>query len=112
MECLLGRPLDFTEVVHHKDGDHTNDSPDNLEVLSPSEHTKRHIEEHRARGSVWPMWTAERSHMQLKLRINKDCDSCGKPFPAHKLTTCRKCKKRDYDKIRYEAKQTSRQRAV
>jgi hypothetical protein len=28
----LGRPLLPTEIVHHKDGDKTNDDPDNLEV--------------------------------------------------------------------------------
>lgn len=43
MEQKLGRPLrKYEEVVHHKDHDPSNNSLDNLEVLSPSEHSKLH----------------------------------------------------------------------
>lgn len=38
-------PLPFSEYeVHHKDGDKTNNHPDNLEILSPEEHIDRHTE--------------------------------------------------------------------
>lgn len=39
----LGRPLKPSEVVHHIDGDQTNDSPDNLMVFrTNSDHVKYH----------------------------------------------------------------------
>lgn len=43
MEALLGRPLRINEVVHHKDGNHLNNSPSNLQLLkSQSEHASLH----------------------------------------------------------------------
>lgn len=43
MEQLLGRSLASDEIVHHKDGNKLNNSLDNLEVMSRSEHTKLHM---------------------------------------------------------------------
>lgn len=49
MEKILGRPLTDQEVVHHIDGDKTNNSPDNLMVFANSgEHTKYHWQHGRA----------------------------------------------------------------
>ena len=39
----LGRKLDRKEVVHHKDGDRRNNDPDNLQLMTLSEHTKLHF---------------------------------------------------------------------
>ena len=38
----MGRPLTSDEHVHHIDGDPSNNSPDNLAVMSRSEHLKLH----------------------------------------------------------------------
>ena len=47
-ELMLGRPLRPGEVVHHKDGDIRNNSPDNLTVFtSQAEHARHHM---RTRG--------------------------------------------------------------
>jgi hypothetical protein len=43
MEEILGRPLLDEEVVHHKDEDKLNNHPDNLEVMTRSEHTTHHM---------------------------------------------------------------------
>jgi hypothetical protein len=45
MEQHLGRKLESWEHVHHIDGDHLNNSIDNLEVLSNSEHQRRELEQ-------------------------------------------------------------------
>lgn len=42
-ENKIGRPLQPGEVVHHIDGDKQNNNPDNLEVLTQSEHIKKHL---------------------------------------------------------------------
>ncbi len=42
MSQVLGRPLLRSEHVHHKDNDGLNNDPDNLQVVSGSEHRKIH----------------------------------------------------------------------
>lgn len=42
MEVHLGRFLDTKESVHHKDGNGLNNSLDNLELLTRTEHAKEH----------------------------------------------------------------------
>lgn len=42
MENKIGRSLNFNDVVHHKDGNKDNNTIGNLELLSRSEHTRKH----------------------------------------------------------------------
>jgi len=42
MENHLGREIKWPENVHHKDGDRSNNSIDNLEAMSISEHNREH----------------------------------------------------------------------
>lgn len=44
-ESIAGRELLPHEVVHHIDGDHTNNHPDNLMILTATEHTRLHVVE-------------------------------------------------------------------
>lgn len=44
-EKKIGRKLQKGEVVHHIDGDKTNNHPDNLQVMTDSEHARLHAEE-------------------------------------------------------------------
>ena len=41
-EMKIGRQLTPDEEVHHIDGNHLNNSPENLEVVTASEHSKIH----------------------------------------------------------------------
>jgi hypothetical protein len=42
MESILGRKLTDDEVVHHIDGNKQNNAPENLVVLTRSEHARIH----------------------------------------------------------------------
>ena len=42
MEQELGRKLDFNEIVHHTNEDKTDNSIENLELMTRSEHAKLH----------------------------------------------------------------------
>lgn len=42
MEAKLGRFLEKGEIVHHVNGDSSDDSPDNLQLSTQSEHAKIH----------------------------------------------------------------------
>lgn len=58
MEVQLGRNLRAGEVVHHKNGIRDDNRPENLELTSPGDHSRRHLLE---RGYVvnqygkWPL---------------------------------------------------------
>ena len=96
--------------IHHIDGDTENNSPDNLEALSPSEHSKITMEEllkddnrrraaYSKRGSV----EARRRNSEAqknRCSIEAKCKLCGKVFmtKSHSgnIKWCPECKKMIY----------------
>jgi hypothetical protein len=42
-EQVVGRRLRSDEIVHHIDGDPSNNRPENLAVMTPSEHIRVHL---------------------------------------------------------------------
>lgn len=62
MELYLGRKLSSNEVVHHVDGDPLNNDPDNLVLVSRSEHQRLHA------GSSRRAWTLAEDERALLLR--------------------------------------------
>ena len=51
-EAKLGRALLPGEIVHHIDGNKRNNHPDNLEVMTQSEHARSHFAEMMAARKV------------------------------------------------------------
>ena len=46
-ESMIGRSLRKNEVVHHKNGDATDNRPENLEVMTAQEHARLHVSTRR-----------------------------------------------------------------
>lgn len=57
MEEHLGRKLRSDEIVHHKDGNKLNNSIDNLEIMTRTEHARHHAEERRRQRRDSPTLT-------------------------------------------------------
>lgn len=70
VEFLLGRKLRKGETVHHKNGDKSDNSPDNLSVMSQSEHM---VEHHS--------WARDRKHIVNELLM---CSSFLKCTPSYR----------------------------
>lgn len=85
MEIKLGRILEDFEEVHHIDENKNNDSVDNLEVLTKSEHTKLHHSKNldvELQCSCGDTFTLKPHVYQQKLRRNKGGISCSRSCAA------------------------------
>lgn len=74
MSNHIGRKLKKNECVHHIDRDRTNNSLDNLLLMTNSEHAKLHLRED-GRG----------------ISVDVECDNCGKVFCANKSDSRKYC---------------------
>lgn len=75
MENTLGRPLRENEDVHHINEDKTDNRPENLQVLSKSEHTKKHVSKLAPVSLVCPRCSNDFEltprYYRLRLKRNK-----------------------------------------
>jgi hypothetical protein len=92
MELWLGHTLTSNEVVHHVDGDPTNNDPNNLMILTRSEHSRLH----RTRSTRRP-WRDEEKARAAELSaagmtIQQVSDVLGRPFASTRLYTTKTAK--------------------
>lgn len=79
-EEMIGRRLRDEEVVHHLDGDRTNNRYSNLLVLERGQHSKLH--QWIDRGAPFT------PHDKCVGNNNKFCDNCGKTLQLKQKKTC------------------------
>jgi hypothetical protein len=108
-ESVIGRPLRDDEVVHHINGDSTDNRPENLQVMTPSEHSRLHYPESAARVRArLEAWRAAQTH----------CPNGHQYTPDNTITNakpgrprCRQCT-RDYQWRYYHRKRSVAARAA
>lgn len=93
-EQTLGRALRDDEIVHHINQDTLDNRPENLQVMSRSEHIREH--KRIIREVLW----------SRKFRRCIRCGTNETPYGAHGL--CQKCYMRDYSKEYYQKMKASR----
>ena len=86
MEQRLGRMLTRTEIVHHINGDLTDDTIDNLEVLSTKEHRATTSQQSKWVNLVCPVCDKEFSRTTRRLRYGEKM--------GHRPCCSRECAKR------------------
>ena len=84
-ERLLGRVLTAGESVHHRNGDKSDNSPGNLEVLSVAQHVRTHWEEGQYDQRVI-----------AQMKPDQNCTRCGTWGKPHARQMCKPCYRRDY----------------
>lgn len=72
VEAHLSRRLRRDEVIHHINGDKRDNRPDNLRVMSQSEHARLHNT------------LAGREYRRPPVRIDLTCERCTQPFTVAK----------------------------
>lgn len=89
LEIKLGRPLTSNETVDHLDEDKTNDTAENLQVLSPSDNIKksRKHRPHPTLGRAQPIHERKRGDKNGMAKLRNDLvASCREQFWAGDVT--------------------------
>ena len=81
-ETVIGRKLRDDEVIHHINHVKDDNRPENLKILSPSEHSRLHISEkpRDVNGRVLPP-TFKGSRRLYRDDTRKECGGCGEIKP-------------------------------
>ena len=72
----------LTLELHHIDGDHYNNSLENLQILCPNCHSQTPTYRSRTKSK-----TTKPERITKKINVEKECPVCHKMFKGHKSTT-------------------------
>ena len=75
----MGKPI--TLELHHIDGDHYNNSLENLQILCPNCHSQTPNFRSRSKGKEEPQ------RITTKINEERECPICHKMFKGHKKNT-------------------------
>ena len=103
-------PIPAGMVVHHKDNDATNNDPDNLQLVSHTEHAqlhkkpfdgkrKAHLDDMRPLAAIWHrspegrQWHSEHGRQAYAERTEatRNCEHCGQPYQTRHRGRARFC---------------------
>lgn len=94
-EKLVGRPLTKDEIVHHKNGDATDNRLCNLEVMTQAEHSREHAKGRRGKngqflpaakvkeGNLWGGYVYKKC-VNCKVRTTNPKYCCHKCYTTHR----------------------------
>lgn len=97
-EQSIGRPLDMdrNEIVHHLDGNKSNNDPRNLIVMENPQHIRMHMWLRDALPEIFGTWKQKECLEMERTAIKGECKVCFEPLESEKEKYCSTaCKKAD-----------------
>jgi predicted nucleic acid-binding Zn ribbon protein len=104
-EEALGRKISDTEVVHHLNGDRSNNRKENLLVLEKSQHGKLHVWLNSGAPGIERLRENGENSLKAKFDPPQFCSNCGTTLQVKQKQYCsQSCKKIGLCKVKRPAK--------